>query len=83
MTDAELKAREICLKYQELLFVNVTGEESDFIHKDSVECAKMAVDFILESSPSTVYWETYDDETPSAITFWSEIKECLSKIETK
>lgn len=47
---------------------------------NAVECAKIAVDEILKESPSKRYWDTYDDEQPSAITFWQEVKNELNKM---
>ena len=44
------------------------------------QCAKIAVDEILNTQPSYRYWDTYDDETPSAITFWQEVKTELNKL---
>ena len=42
--------------------------------KLSKQYALIAVDEILESQPSYRYWDTYDDEEPSAVTFWKEVK---------
>ena len=80
--DSKKKAKELCLKYQKLLFICISDklEDADYIHPDSVKCAKIAVDEILESQPSYRYWDTYDDETPSAITFWSEVKNELDAL---
>jgi hypothetical protein len=44
------------------------------------QCALIAVDEILNEHPSKKYWETYDDETPSAITFWEEVKQEIEKL---
>lgn len=50
--------------------------------KIAVESALIVVDEILQAQPSLEYWRTYDDETPSAITFWNEVKqELLSTLE--
>lgn len=32
------------------------------------------VDKILEESPTKIYWDTCDEETPSAVTVWGEVK---------
>ena len=42
--------------------------------------AKKAVDEILNSSPSKIYWPTYDDETPSAIIYFEEVKQELENL---
>lgn len=44
------------------------------------QCALICVEEILNESPSKRYWDTYDDETPSAITFWQEVKEEIEKL---
>ena len=50
-------------------------------HNDfAKDCALIAVDEILNSIPSRRYWDTYDDETPSAITFWQEVKTEIEKL---
>jgi hypothetical protein len=38
------------------------------------------VDKILEENPTRMYWDTYDDETPSAITVWGEVKSELEAL---
>lgn len=76
MNNSKNKAFEICLKYQKLLFINISDklEDQNYIHPDSIKCALILVNELLESSPSCRYWNTYDDETPSAIIFWNEVK---------
>jgi hypothetical protein len=44
------------------------------------QCALIAVDEILNSVPSRRYWDTYDDETPSAIIYWQEVKQEIEKL---
>lgn len=80
--DAKLKAKELVEKMMlysfekneldnEITHYNVENE----IEKESaIKCAKILVDEILKVQPSRKYWDTYDDETPSAITFWNEVK---------
>ncbi len=67
------KAEELVLKFA------FKGAETK---KIAVESALIVVDEILQAQPSFEYWRTYDDETPSAITFWNEVKqELLSTLE--
>lgn len=79
--DAKLKAKELVEKMMlysfernqldETIHYNVKNE----VNKESaIKCAKILVDEILESQPSYIYWDTYDDETSSAIIFWNEVK---------
>lgn len=80
--DAKLKAKELVEKMMlysfekneldnETIHYNVENE----VEKESaIKCAKILVDEILESQPSYKYWDTYDDETPSAITYWNDVK---------
>ena len=44
------------------------------------QCALIAVDEILNECPSKIYWNTYNDETPSAVTFWQEVKQEINKL---
>ena len=37
--------------------------------------ALITVEEVLESIPSYKYWDTHNDETPSAITYWNEVKD--------
>ena len=68
--EAKEKAKELFDKY---------FKGSDLLYHDlswiqAKECALIAVDEILEAQPSYRYWDTYDDETPSSVTFWNEVK---------
>lgn len=49
-------------------------------YEECVEVALLMVDKILGEQPTLVYWNTYDDETPSAVTVWSEVKSELEKL---
>lgn len=76
MTPKE-KAKELYHRYHAL--------GSDFtrgvsMHEFAKQCALIAVDEILESQPSYNYWNTYYDEEPSAITFWTEVKHEIEKL---
>lgn len=33
-----------------------------------------------KENPTKTYWDTYDDETPSAITVWGEVKSELEAL---
>lgn len=80
--DSKNKAKEIVDKYVNLPinFPYIDTEDGNCIgsgymtYKSAVKCAKLEVNAILETNPSVKYWDTYDDETPSAITFWNEVK---------
>ena len=58
----------------------IWNEASEYAKKDLKRKAYIVVSEILDSIPSRVYWRTYDDETPSAITFWQEVKAELNKL---
>jgi hypothetical protein len=74
MTEAKKKAEELVDKYDNIFRCeNVSGDAS-------VQCVIICVDEILNEVPSKRYWDTYDDETPSAITYWVEVKEELNKM---
>lgn len=78
METAKDKAKSLVEKYIKEL-------PSEYLHYDeietlAIECAKIAVDEIIKESPSKRYWDTYDDEQPSAITFWQEVKNELNKM---
>lgn len=80
--DAKLKAKELVEKMMLFLFdKNVLDDtmihynvEYEVKRESAIKCAKILVDELLESQPSFNYWNTYDDETPSAFTFWNEVK---------
>jgi len=85
--DAVIKAKELIEKYLRIedntkfywnpYYDRRYIDDEVFIH--AVKCAKILVEEIIESCPSYKYWDTYDDETPSAITFWNEVKIELDK----
>lgn len=78
--DVKLKAQELVDKYAVNvdIFCQIEGDEYTsnglLTNKSSIKLALMGVNELLESQPSYRYWDTYDDETPSAITFWNEVK---------
>ena len=49
-------------------------------YEECIEVALLIVDKILEESPTRIYWDTYDDETPSAVTVWNEVKSELEAL---
>lgn len=73
---------EIKLKTENLL--NEISFKAPLYYEEQIEVALLMVDKILEENPTKIYWDTYDDETPSAITVWGEVKnelEALKQIE--
>jgi hypothetical protein len=85
--DSREKANDLVNRYYYMLPNNGKLNEGinscDSRYKEAIECAFVAVDEILESNPNYEYWRTYDDETPSAITFWNEVKQWIQKIKDK
>jgi hypothetical protein len=67
MTPKE-KAKELCLKFQQKLFINLSDkeEDADYIHNDSKECALVVVDEIIKEKEAygqgTVYWHNVKRE---------------------
>ena len=78
--DAKIKAQELIDKYAVNVDIFCNVDNEDYIpnglltNKSSIKLALIAVNELLEAQPSYRYWDTYDDETPSAITFWNEVK---------
>ncbi len=50
---------------------------NQIFNKKAIEHSLITVNEMLKSVPSRRYWDTYNDETPSAITFWREVKDEL------
>ena len=75
MTPKE-KAIELVNKFSNYAHKN-TWDKKDYC---AIECASIAVDEILSTNPSYIYWDTYDDETPSAVTYWNEVKSEIEKL---
>ena len=63
---------EVKLKTENLL--NEIILRAPLYYEECIEIALLMVDKILEEGPTRIYWDTYDDETPSAVTVWSEVK---------
>lgn len=43
-------------------------------HNERIDIALLMVNMILGENPRRIYWDTHDDETPSAITVWNGVK---------
>lgn len=63
---------EVKLKTENLL--NEIILRAPLYYEECIEIALLIVDKILEEGPTKIYWDTYDDETPSAVTVWREVK---------
>lgn len=63
---------EVKLKAENLL--KEISFKAPLHYEECIEIALLIVDKILEENPTKTYWDTYDDEAPSAITVWSEVK---------
>ena len=63
---------EVKLKVENLL--KEISFKAPLHYEECIEIALIMVDKILEESPTKIYWDTYDDETPSAVTVWGEVK---------
>jgi hypothetical protein len=85
--DTREKANDLVNRYHYMLPNNGKLNEGinscESRYNEAIECAFVTVDEILESNPNYEYWRTYDDETPSAITFWNEVKQWIQKIKDK
>ena len=80
---AKNKALELIEKYNNFAHSNPAHDSELFyrrLKENSVACALIAVEEILETRPSYKYWDTYDDETLSAITFWNDVKSELEAL---
>ena len=71
MTPKE-KAKEICKKYQRLLYIDVTRVNEEYIHPDSVKCALIAVDEVLHIV--NLYNSTLE------VSYWTEVKEEINNL---
>jgi hypothetical protein len=84
--EAKIKALELINKvkvatsyeYQEYAGAHYTTFEHDIEELKAV--ALIMVNEILEAQPSYKYWDVHDDETPSGITFWTEVKDEINKM---
>ena len=86
MKTSKEKALELCMYFQELLFVNLTDE--NFIHSDSKKCAIRCIEEILNSCPthpSEVYLSNWNfdykqasiEESIQARTYWENVLEYI------
>lgn len=85
MTGALYTAKEmIALQMAMMSFVEETGEvipmSEEAKRSYALGAAMVTVKQIIKAQPSYVFWETYSDETPSAITFFNEVKAELEKM---
>jgi hypothetical protein len=78
--DAKIKAQELIDRYAVNvdIFCNIDNENyipnGLLTNRSSIKLALIAVNELLEAQPSYQYWPTYNDEPPSAITLWNEVK---------
>lgn len=42
--------------------------------EQNIDIALFMVEKILQEQPTYRYWDTFSDETPSAVTVWNEVK---------
>ena len=70
---------EVKLKAENLL--KEISFKAPLHYEECIEVALIVVDKILEETPTRIYWDTYDDETPSAITVWNEVKTELEALQ--
>lgn len=52
-------------------------ETAPVTYEEAVKLALLTSKRVLAENPSCNYWFTYSDETPSAVTVWSEIRDYL------
>lgn len=69
---------EIKLKVENLL--KEISFKVPLYYEECIEIALLIVDKVLEENPTKIYWDTYYDETPSAITVWGEMKNELESL---
>ena len=69
---------EVKLKSENLL--KEISFKAPLHYEECIEIALFLVAKVLEENPTRIYWDTYDDETPSAITVWSEVKSELEAL---
>ncbi|MBP8993957.1 MAG: hypothetical protein KBG30_09110 [Bacteroidales bacterium] len=67
-----MEKQEVKLKAENLL--KEISFKAPLHYQECVEVALLIVDKILEENPTKIYWKTCDDETPSAVTVWGEVK---------
>lgn len=70
-TEIQLKADNLIQEFQNLVPVS---------YEEAVKIALLTSKRVLSESPSCTYWSTYNDETPSAIIVWSEIRDYLETL---
>jgi hypothetical protein len=70
--------KEVKLKAETLL--KEISFKAPLHYEECIELALLIVDKILAEQPTYKYWETHDDETPSAVTVWNEVKSELEAL---
>ena len=79
--DKALELRDKHANFQVYSIGFEPNSNSEFVRlQRAKESALITVEEILLSQPSYKYWGMYSDETPSAITFWNEVKNELQKL---
>jgi hypothetical protein len=73
-----MSKEEVKLKAETLL--EEISFKAPLHYEECIEVALLIVDKILEENPTRIYWDTYDDETPSAVTVWNEVKSELEAL---
>ena len=67
------KAEEMIYKFSSFTYDGASSSE-----ENAIECALIAVDYILNSKPNEAYFIKGDWVTPK--TFWIEVKEEINKL---
>lgn len=78
--DSKIKALKLIENHKKTLLLKSNYDNEVFnqiFNKKAIEHSLITVNEILKSVPSRRYWDTYNDEIPSAITFWREVKDEL------
>lgn len=81
MTPIE-KAKEVCLKYQRLLFIDTTGKHPQYIHNDSILCAIICVDEIIDAFISGGRDSFELQNMDKEFRFWYEVKDELNRMKS-
>lgn len=78
MTPQE-KAKELVEKYQNLLFINITNKPNK-IHPDSIQCAVIAVDEIIDTGLLSLSATENKFLAPVTESYWQEVKQEIQKL---
>ena len=77
------KAKELCLKFQHKLFINISDKEenANYVHNDSKQCALISVDEIMEfMKMDDEYTETSSNANSKWVYYWKEVKKEIEKL---